>query len=302
MAEIVVSTMWDEVVDEVLRTPGVTMLVGDVDSGKSTLARHLSREAVQIRPVSTVDADVGQSSLCTPGTVSMAVFFTKREVEVYRCSKYVFIGTANPALAIHQIIEATVLLVEEGKKLGGTVIVDTGGLVLGQLGAGLKLAKIRRLQPDRIVTIQREDECEPILRHLDEIEIIRLPPSPYVAPRSREVRARYRLMKMKQFLEEGEQVEHLLPADAEVIRLGRPVSLRRVEIPEGTLVGLNHGQETLDIGLVTEGGASPLVRCRLKSLEAVTRIVYGDLTIADTMLEQAAEKNLASAVIFQRHG
>ena len=271
---------WADIAEEISRTGGVTMVIGNVDSGKSTLARHLARRLAESAAVGVVDADVGQSSLCIPGTVAAALFRTREDAEAYRCDRFAFVGTASPVHAVKPIIDATAYFVEALRKEAAGVVVDTGGLVAGYVGKGLKLAKIRRLQPDRIIAIQREDECEEILRCLDEVLVYRLSPSPHVSTRNREARARYRLMKMRRFMEDQELWEHLLPERVDIRRVG-PAGGRNVAIPPGTLVGLNDGNITRDIGVVEEGGEPFLIKCHLRSLKDINRVIIGDLSMSE---------------------
>jgi hypothetical protein len=62
--------------------------------------------------------------------------------------------------------------------------------------------------------------------------------------------------------------------------MGRQVSLRHV-IPEpGTVIGLNHGEETLGLGLVTEADREGITfRTPLGSLAGVRRVVFGDIVL-----------------------
>lgn len=280
--EVVPTQRWEAVIEEVVAEPGVTMILGNVDSGKSTFARFLTRAVTERgRTTGLIDADVGQSSLGLPGTVSAALFTAPPDDKDYRCSRFSFVGTANPAHAVRDILNATATFVKEMKKMAFAVVVDTGGLITGRVGVGFKLAKIRVIQPDRIIAFQRNNECEDILSRLDEVHVERLAPSPYVTPRNRVERAHYRWMKMKDFLQANALTEHLLPESAELIRLGRTVSRHHADLAAGTVVGLNHGNETVDIGIVAEAGMHPIIACRLGSLKGIDRIVFGDLTIAE---------------------
>ncbi|HWI41019.1 MAG TPA: Clp1/GlmU family protein, partial [Verrucomicrobiae bacterium] len=73
-----------EVVLERVAGGGTAVLIGGCDCGKSTLVRWLAAALVERGvPAAVLDADVGQSSLCIPGTVGLGTFSTEAEVSVY---------------------------------------------------------------------------------------------------------------------------------------------------------------------------------------------------------------------------
>src|SRR5438046_8754780 len=75
------------------------------------------------------------------------------------------------------------------------VLVDTGGLIAGDLGRTLKQAKIDLLDPDLVICLARGGECEAVLRPYRVAarpRIVRLAPSPAARSRNAETRRRYR--------------------------------------------------------------------------------------------------------------
>jgi len=75
------------------------------------------------------------------------------------------------------------------------VLVDTGGLIAGDLGRTLKQAKIDLLDPDLVICLARGGECEAVLRPYRvgaRPRIVRLAPSPAARSRNAEMRRRYR--------------------------------------------------------------------------------------------------------------
>ncbi len=65
---------WERAAEAVLARPGVVMLLGASDSGKTTLGRILAEKLTAAgRTVGLVDGDVGQSSIGPPTTVGLAI-------------------------------------------------------------------------------------------------------------------------------------------------------------------------------------------------------------------------------------
>jgi polynucleotide 5'-hydroxyl-kinase GRC3/NOL9 len=272
---------WDDLEEKIRREPGVVLLLGATDSGKSTLARHLAGglTAAGLR-VALVDADVGQSALCLPGTVGLRLFHSPADLSDYRCQRFSFLGSANPARIVPRLLEAAGRLTELARREAEVVLIDTTGLVEGELGRGLKLAKIRVTLPDQIIALQRREECEPILGQLDEVVVHRLHPHPEARSRSQESRSRRRRERLAAYFADAGEEMLLHGEGIELYRLGERASLRHEILSAGTVIGLNHGEETLGLGLVTEADRDGITfRTPLASLSGVKRLVFGDITL-----------------------
>jgi polynucleotide 5'-hydroxyl-kinase GRC3/NOL9 len=282
--EAVPADGWDDLRDEMRESAGVVLLLGDVDAGKSTLARWLATALASGGvPVGVVDADVGQSSLCIPGTVSRSTFRSPDDISRWRCDRYLFLGAANPVRVFRGIVEGTGRLVQEATREAARVIIDTTGLVTGKAGLGLKLAKIREVSPDLVVAVQREEECEPILARLQGSRILRLAPSPLVRRRTQAVREAYRNRRLARFFEGGGSREFLLRHDgADLFIFGRNVRFDETVLRRGTVIGLNRGNNTIALGIVTEADREAVTfRSPAASVAGADRIVAGELRIEE---------------------
>ena len=280
---IVPASGWEDLRDALFREPGVTMMLGSTDTGKSTLVRYLTTELTAFSAVSVVDADVGQSALCLPGTVGVGIFQNQASVfQDYCCRTFAFLGSANPAKIILRLVNTTRRFVEASLQQAPFVLVDTTGLIRGEFGMGLKLAKCRELRPTHVIAIQREDECESILSKLDNVAIHRLAPSPLIQARSPEVRTRARQDKLAAFFTTAADVEHLVSINKiELLRFGQPANLSHEELQPGTVFGLNHGDDTLGLGLAIEADKRSItLRTSLKSLKGVNRLLFGDVILS----------------------
>lgn len=180
-----------------LSQPGVYMLIGGLDTGKTTLAMQAIRNAVHSGHTGVlVDADVGRTSVGPPACVGMRVFRDQADLEeVDKPEALHFVGTTTPARLVLQQVVATAAMVERARNAGEVVIIDTTAVVTGVSGETLKYHKTELCRPDRIVALQRGEEMEPLvgmLRRFLDVEVTTAPTDPAVDPMPPDVRARRR--------------------------------------------------------------------------------------------------------------
>lgn len=279
--DIVPAKGWEELLEALREERGTAVFVGATDTGKSTLVRWLV-ESLSSKGMATalVDADVGQSALCLPGTVGMKVFRKPDDARDFTCARLAFLGSANPSRIILPLVEMSGRLAEDARRETGLVLIDTTGLIAGELGLGLKLGKIRATGADRVIAVQREEECEPILERLGSVAIHRLHPSPLARARSQETRAVRRNERLTAYFATSSAEFIIHASDAEFFRLGRDVSLRNTPMEEGDVIGLNHGEETVALGIVTEADRNAVsFRSPLRSLRGINRVVLGEIRV-----------------------
>ncbi|RLB05304.1 MAG: hypothetical protein DRG50_07435 [Deltaproteobacteria bacterium] len=196
---------WLQVYEEIATSPGTVLLLGAPDTGKSTLAHFLVYKSTEggFR-TSYIDGDLGQSILGPPTTLGMA--FTSEppaNMKELEWDHLYFIGATSPAghllataVGVKKLAERAI---EDGAQM---VVVDTTGLVAGEMGFELKFYKIELLRPRHIVAIQKEGEVEHILRGFRErkgMKLHRLCPSQGVHPRSAETRRAYRQQRFQEY-------------------------------------------------------------------------------------------------------
>lgn len=280
--EIVPESEWKGLFEELIKLKGTAMVIGATDSGKSTLAMYLIKRLLSenIR-VSLVDSDVGQSSLGLPGTISMKVFCNKKDLEDSGFDKMSFVGTVNPAKRISLIIDSTKRMSDICRGKSDITLIDTTGLISGNLGRALKIGKIKAIKPEHIIALQREAELEHILNLIEKIHIHRIRVSSMAKIRSREARIRYRRRKLGDYFNKAGIAEFLLHTNkARFFYNNKPFSPKGGEFTEGTLIGLNHGEDTMALGIVTEIPENSVIfRSPIKSLKKVNKVVFGDITI-----------------------
>lgn len=192
---------------------GTFVLLGAIDSGKSTLAAVLAEEARRAgRAVAVVDADIGQSSIGPPACVGMARLTSEiHSLDDLHAEAIDFVGACSPAGHLLQCTTSASAMAKAAAGAGAeTVIVDTTGLISGPFARALKGAKIRMLDPDVIIALQREDEVDHLVAHYEtraRPQLMRLPVSRAVKERSREERAARRQMNFATYFAGGSTVD-----------------------------------------------------------------------------------------------
>lgn len=187
-----------------LATASTVMLLGALDTGKTTLARRVATAAVaEDRVVGMVDADVDNSTIGPPTCVGMRLIRTPAEVDRPGAADALhFVGTLSPSRLILQQVIATASMVERAREAGAEiVIIDTTATVSGVAGETLKYHKMELCRPDRVVALQRGSEMEPIVGMLNRffsVEVDMMPAEPEVTVRSPDERAAWRAEALAQ--------------------------------------------------------------------------------------------------------
>jgi polynucleotide 5'-hydroxyl-kinase GRC3/NOL9 len=200
----------DEIVARAVARRGVTMLVGGLDSGKSTLAASIARAGIEAGlVVGLLDADVGQSTIGPPTTVGLRLCRTVADVDpgsLADADHVAFVGSTSPQGHLLPLVTGARLLLDRARAAGADLVaVDTTGLVSGVYGQVLKFHKVGVLQPDLVVGLARGEELEPLLgvvRRFYATEVVSLAVHPDVVPTSVEQRAQNREDSMRRYFAE----------------------------------------------------------------------------------------------------
>lgn len=202
---------WRKAAEEISLNPGVCLLWGAPDSGKTTLAAFVASFCHEAgRKVAVVDADVGQSDIGPPGTIGMG--FLKAPVsrlrEIEEKAAY-FIGSNSPEGLELACVTGTYLMVREALNWGAeVVIVDTTGAVYGRGARKLKYFKFALLRPSYLLVLQRENEMEHLIRPVEGrggVRIFRLPSSPRARRRRPEERRLFRERAFSRYFSQAEE-------------------------------------------------------------------------------------------------
>jgi polynucleotide 5'-hydroxyl-kinase GRC3/NOL9 len=200
---------WERSLDQIVGQPGVVVVVGAADSGKTSFCAILANRAVRAGiPTAVVDCDMGQSEIGPPGTIGLGLVESEiASLADLKPRAMYFIGTTNPVQHLLPTITGCSLMTEKAKSLGRElIIVDTTGLVQGLLGRRLKTSKIQLLKPRHIVALQKGKETEHFLRFFDtwtDCTVHRLSPSPHVHVKSAAIRTQRRGVRFYEYFSDA---------------------------------------------------------------------------------------------------
>lgn len=281
--EIIPECEWQGIVEDLMRYKGTAILLGTSDAGKSTLTKYLIKELLANRiKVSLVDSDIGQSSLGLPGTICMKRFGKWEDFDDFKPDKIFFIGDLNPARNISLMIYGTKRMVIAARSEGAKIVlVDTTGLITGDLGRTLKIEKMKAIKPRHIIALQKSDELEHILALIEGIRIYRLRVSSHVKKRRREKRLGYREKKFKEYFR-GARTRKYLCKGLSFFYNRRKIDIQKVFIETGRLVGMNRNEDTIALGIFKRVRHDAVaIKSPLKSFDGINRIIIGDISLAD---------------------
>jgi len=187
----------EALVERAVREKRAVMLIGGLDSGKSTLSKALLRAALDDgRRVAFLDGDVGQKSVGPPATVTLRLIRDVGDLEpevMATADALCFVGSTSPEGHLLPVVTGVASLyrraLDEGSEF---VVVDTSGLVSGIYGQILKYHKVEVLRPDLVVGLQRGEELQPLLGVIQRFfhtEVVPLGIHPGVVPTTVEQRA-----------------------------------------------------------------------------------------------------------------
>ncbi|MBD3182710.1 hypothetical protein GF312_10480 [Candidatus Poribacteria bacterium] len=188
---------------KIINEGGIVIVIGRVDTGKSTFCRHLASEALKEgKNVAVIDSDVGQSWIGPPTTVAMKVYSENPKPILFPDSFY-FVGSVTPERHLLQTVVGVRQVLDSALKAKvDLVVIDTTGLVDGRIGKVLKSSKIEAVRPNHIVCIQRDGELETLIKGYETdstCNIYRISPAREVKKKSRESRCSYRIEKFCQY-------------------------------------------------------------------------------------------------------
>ena len=237
-----------------LSSARVVLVIGAAEAGKTTFTAWLANQwHARGERVGIVDADVGQSEIGPPATVGLgavrAPLTRSGDAEV---DTFEFVGVTSPGKRPWQVAAATGRLVTLARTRFDRVIVDTSGFVAGGFAAAVKQRKIAAVDPDVVVVIQVQDECEHLVRGVAARErprLVRLPAIRGGRARTVVARRQHREAALARYFTGA----RIVTLDATRVALrsvtGAPVAVEAV-VP-GTLVGLRDADDwTRALGVV----------------------------------------------------
>jgi polynucleotide 5'-hydroxyl-kinase GRC3/NOL9 len=202
---------WEAAARRFLETPGVTMVLGGTDTGKSTLCTYLVYQAYRAgEPVGLLDLDLGQSHLGPPGTLGLNVFPPRLpgDTGLFPEALY-FIGRTSPLGAVLEVAVGSRVLADEARTRGiMRLVVNTSGLIHGPAAHRLKLAQMELLRPSLIPALVRGQELAPLLHTTAEAhKTLLVPVSSRARRRSPEERRNYREQRFRDYFQKARILE-----------------------------------------------------------------------------------------------
>ncbi|MFQ5882010.1 MAG: Clp1/GlmU family protein [Candidatus Methylomirabilales bacterium] len=196
---------WEETAARTGADPGLTLVLGASDTGKTSFARYLMQTwRGRDLTVACVDGDIGQSTLGPPTTIGMSIYPPQVDPLAVTLS---FVGHTSPHGHLIPLLLGLHRMVERAKRTGVTaILVDTTGLVHGEWGRELKFAKIDLLTPRHLVVLARGGEMEAVLQCCalrEGLTLHRLPVAPQAMVKSREERRAYRQRRLQEYFREA---------------------------------------------------------------------------------------------------
>jgi polynucleotide 5'-hydroxyl-kinase GRC3/NOL9 len=160
-----IPTSWIEasdILEEFQKRPVTVMVIGAVDSGKTSFCTYLTNKLVSMkRKVAILDEDLGQSEIGPPGTVAYTCV-SGPVSDFYNVQEHnaVFIGATSPQGAVEKTIQASILLKNEIISKGGAdfMIVNTDGWVSGEEAIEFKARLATALGVDVVFCLQKESQ------------------------------------------------------------------------------------------------------------------------------------------------
>ncbi|HEX2106495.1 MAG TPA: Clp1/GlmU family protein, partial [Nitrososphaera sp.] len=142
-------------------TTNTVMLVGDTDTGKSTLAIYLANMALRRGlAASVIDGDIGQGDLAPPTAIGATILpkpvVDLRDVDV-NTNLFEFIGNITPAGFEGLIAKKLGMMLGRTRPLADICIVNTDGYVRDG-GVQYKEMIAEELQPDVVICLGYDDD------------------------------------------------------------------------------------------------------------------------------------------------
>src|SRR5207249_9569526 len=128
-----VADKYEPVVQRVVGSASVVVLIGGLDTGKSTLGRAIVRDALEAgRRPAFVDADLGQKTVGPPGCVALRMLEGPEDLQPDSLAvpdALYFVGSTSPQGQLLPLVVGTGLLLARAQNDGADlVVVDPTGL------------------------------------------------------------------------------------------------------------------------------------------------------------------------------
>jgi len=282
VGESTVPVAWKEAAQVLQRQRGVCVIVGEVDSGKSSLCTFLANKCVEdTGKVGVVDADVGQADIGPPTTISSSVVQAPI-IGLHKAAAEIsfFIGDTSPSFVPDKVVTLATRLKKRMTSSADTVLVNTDGWLTEFNALRHKQLLLEEIQPDLVIGLSRSDQAIDPLLDRAKFASLRLPSSHFARIRSKEERKKAREAGYRRFL----QGSHKLGISQET-RLRMFDQLEQTVFPEnrrlrGLVAGLlNQNEELLSIARISQVGNGRVI-VETKTIENPTILEIGNIALS----------------------
>ncbi len=287
--ESTIPPSWREASQIARQSPGLVTILGDVDSGKSTLCTFLANECLKHGiKVSVIDADIGQADIGPPATINLSRvkhhIFTLQDLSP---ETSLFMGDTSPSSIAAKLSRGLVRL-RDATRDAEVLLVNTDGWVRGHDAFLYKLQLLDELGPDLVYGISSDGELDQLLEH-QKSTTLKLNRSLYARARTRDERKRAREYGYRRFLQNARRAQLKL-GDMKLRSFNSYQQLRiGGENLRGVLVGLlDEGENLLSIGRV-ESLRNELLTIRTSAVETPRIVELGAVVLSPSYEELGFE-------------
>jgi polynucleotide 5'-hydroxyl-kinase GRC3/NOL9 len=274
--ESTVPVAWNEAAQVLERQRGVCVIIGEVDSGKSSLCTFLTNKCLgETGRVGVVDADVGQADIGPPTTISSS-FVQAPIIGLHKTTAEIsyFVGDTSPSFIPDKVVTLAARLKKSIARLADIVLVNTDGWLTEFNALRHKQLLLEEIQPDLVIALSRSNEITDPLLDRVKLASLKLPSSSFAKVRSKEERKKAREAGYRRFLQGSRKL-----GVGQETRMRMFDQLEQTVFPEnrrfrGFVAGLlNQNEELLGIGRINhvENGRA-LVETRTNEMPTILEI------------------------------
>jgi len=200
---------WDASLQTLKPPRGVVVLMGPVDTGKSTWVRQYC-DLYPDADIGLVSADLGQCLFGAPGLISYAPWDPRQpDVERYLPAACVFVGSTHPTGRLLQTVDAIRRVVRCARRRHATVLVDTDGLIDDVVGREYKWTLLMSLRPCTVVLLTWSGTEHPwasLLAPWADVELFVVEPHGRVRPKPPSERAQRRHQMFQRWFSDVQRI------------------------------------------------------------------------------------------------
>jgi polynucleotide 5'-hydroxyl-kinase GRC3/NOL9 len=197
---------WNEAVEKILKMKNPkAIVIGDIDSGKSTFCTYLINKMIDkgIEPI-VIDADIGQADLGPPTTIGLGIAKDYvLSLSSLSVEKLFFVGHTSPSLVKEKVINGIKKLIETTHGLNAPILINTDGWIIGEEAISYKIKMLDEISPDIIIGIAKDNELSQIISSRKENSIV-IKASEMVKKRSKGERRMFREQKYWNYLKNAQ--------------------------------------------------------------------------------------------------